>query len=238
MYRLGFLLCDQPLDHLAARFGDYPCMFRQAFDEVCEAFEWVVYDATNAELPLAVTECDGYLISGSRHGAYDPLPWIEPLSAFISDVATTAVPMVGLCFGHQLIGHTLGGEVVQSDKGWGIGINDYQVGQAESWMSPPLPRMTVPVCHQDQVTALPPAAKRIAGNAHCENFVVRFRDNMIGIQGHPEFPPEFLAELVEWRHDRLSDDLLATARASIKKPHHNREIKTWIANFLGLPQQA
>lgn len=233
-YRLGFLLCDHALAHLAERFGDYPEMFERAFAEVSDAIDWDVYDVTAGELPVTAETCDGYLISGSRHGAYDDLPWIAPLEAFLRR-ASNCRPVVGLCFGHQVLGQALGGEVAKSDRGWGLGIRPYEVMEAEPWMNPPRDSFIVPVCHQDQVVRLPPGARRVARSPHCENFVVRYDERAIGIQGHPEFSPEFVSALVDWRREGLPEDVYADARASLASAHDNATVKRWILRFLGIP---
>jgi len=129
VYRLGFLLCDHALEQLANIYGDYPEMFSTAFAEVSDEIQWHVFDVTRGELPDSVDACDGYLISGSRHGAYDPLDWITPLLTFIRSVQASQQPMVGLCFGHQAIGLALGGQVEKSTQGWGIGIHRYSVAE-------------------------------------------------------------------------------------------------------------
>lgn len=237
-YRLGFLLCDHAIDALADRFGDYPEMFAQAFASVTNAIEWQVYDVTAGELPPTADSCDGYLVSGSRHGAYDPLPWIEPLADFIRRVRDGGQPLVGLCFGHQMIGHALGGAVAKSDQGWGIGIGRYDIDAAPAWMQPARRHFLVPVCHQDQVLELPPGATRVAGNTHCRNFIVQFGPRLLGIQGHPEFRPEFVGELVEWRREVLPAPTYTAARASLELAHDNETVKTWICEFLGIPLNA
>ncbi len=234
-YRLGFLLCDRVLEHIADQFSDYPEMFARAFAEVSDAIEWRVFDLIESAVPPSVDACDGYLISGSRHGAYDDLPWIPLLESFIRDVAASEKPMVGLCFGHQILGQALGGEVKKVPQGWGIGIHEYEVDIDESWMQPQRASFVVPVCHQDQVIELPPGARRVAHNGHCENFVVRYADRVLGIQGHPEFSVEFITMLVEWRKDKMTAATYARARDSLSRAHDNRIIKHWIASFLGIP---
>ena len=234
-YRLGFLLCDHALEHLAADFGDYPEMFASAFGEVSDAIDWRVFDVTAGEFPTDNESVDGYLISGSRHGAYDDLPWIGELSKCVRKLAAGKKPIVGLCFGHQILGQALGGRVEKSSKGWGLGLRSYQVEQSADWMTPSLKEFSIPVCHQDQITQLPPGAVRLASSEHCENFVVQFQTNVIGIQGHPEFATDFLSALVEWRRDVLPPDVHAQALSSLTRQGQNITVKQWIIQFLGIP---
>jgi GMP synthase-like glutamine amidotransferase len=234
-YRLGFLLCDHVLEQIADEFPDYPEMFAEAFGEVTNGIEWRVFDLTTEELPRDAGACDGYLLSGSRHGAYDELPWIPGLENFIREVARAGRPMVGLCFGHQILGQALGGRVEVAPQGWGLGIGEYEVLDDQPWMRPQRNRFAVPVCHQDQVTALPPGAMRLARNDHCENFVVRYADRILGIQGHPEFSVDFMRRLVEWRKDRLPPATHLAALESLERAHDNRILKQWIVTFLDIP---
>ena len=57
----------------------------------------------------------GYLITGSRYGVYDDLPWMAPLSEFIRDLKTQEIPVIGVCFGHQIMAHAYGGRVQKSN---------------------------------------------------------------------------------------------------------------------------
>jgi len=234
-YRLGLLLCDHALEHLAPRWGEYPALFERAFAVPGTAMDWRVYDVTRGELPTAVADCDGYLVSGSRHGAYDDLPWLEPLSEWLRRAAGTRHPLVGLCFGHQIIGQALGGRVVKARQGWGIGLGRYQVLRSEPWMDPPRTSFVVPVCHQDQVVELPRGAARLARNDHCENFVVRFPGRVLGIQGHPEFEPGFLRDLIAWRREVLPAAVHNAALASLELAPDSALLTRWILNFLDLP---
>jgi len=234
-YRLGFLLCDHAVPHLEPQFGDYPAMFATAFANVSAAIDWRVYDVTADELPRDLGECDGYLVSGSRHGAYDPIAWIPALEEFLRQAARAQAPTVGLCFGHQIMGQALGGVVQCAEQGWGIGVHAYDVLERAPWMTPALDTFVVPVCHQDQVLALPPGARRLARNAHCENFVVHFAPRMLGIQGHPEFSIDFVAALVEWRREVLPAATHSAATASLSRAHDSATVKRWIMNFLGVP---
>lgn len=233
--KLGLLACDFVPDELRDRFEDYPRMFAAAIATAGVDVEWQVYRAYAEELPAAADACDAYLVTGSRAGTYDELDWIAALESFVRELVRQRVPLVGVCFGHQLIAQALGGTVAKSPLGWGIGIHTYHTDSAAPWMRPPLPRFTVPVCHQDQVVALPGGAERLASSDHCENFLVQFNDTTMGIQGHPEFTRAYISVLVDQREDRLGARIGAAARASLSRDADNVAIMTWIANFLTLP---
>jgi GMP synthase-like glutamine amidotransferase len=74
-----------------------------------------------------VLRCEAVLITGSPAGVYDSTPWMDPLRVFIREAFATRKPMVGVCFGHQIIADALGGQVRKSEKGWGIGRHTYEV---------------------------------------------------------------------------------------------------------------
>ena len=80
----------------------------------------------DGELPDSAADADGWLLTGSRHGAYEDLPWIPPLEDFIREIHAGGRPMVGICFGHQIIAKALGGKVEKYDGGWAVlGHQDY-----------------------------------------------------------------------------------------------------------------
>ena len=106
--------------------GDYPDMFRRLFAGHPEV-EIVVYDVIGGDMPADPGECDAWITTGSRHSVNDDEPWIRQLEQFVRDVAQADVPFVGVCFGHQLIAKALGGTVVKSDRGWGVGAKEVEV---------------------------------------------------------------------------------------------------------------
>ena len=69
-------------------------------------------------------------ITGSAAGVYDDFPWLDPLRDFIRRAYAAKTPMLGICFGHQIMADALGGDVRKSEKGWGIGRHVYDVDAA------------------------------------------------------------------------------------------------------------
>ncbi|MEM7466242.1 MAG: GMP synthase [Pseudomonadota bacterium] len=231
-YRLGLLQCDEVPDDLRHRFDDYPDMFAGVFAKAGVDIEWRNYNLLDGVFPKSINEVNGFITTGARAGVYDKLPWYLELRKLIRAIDGAKIPLVGICFGHQAIADTLGGEVINSPKGWGIGVYENETKSATSWMFPLKSSFNVPVCHQDQVVTLPRGSQLLASNPHCENFVVQYSKSSLGVQGHPEFETDFLDTLIERRREFLPNDTAAKAHESLKTPHDNVTIIRWIANFL------
>jgi len=217
--RLGLLVCDHVRPEFLHISGDYPYMFRRLFAGHPEV-ELVVYDVIGGEIPSDPGECDAWITTGSRYSVNDDEPWIHRLEEFVRDVAGDEVPFVGVCFGHQLIAKALGGTVVKSERGWGVGAKEVKVredlGLGHSY--------TVITSHQDQIDSLPPGAEVLGWNEHCPISMVGVGENMIGIQGHPEFDPAYSEALMESRRGTLIpeptvDEGLASLDSNIEAGH-------------------
>lgn len=232
MLTIGLLQCDHVNEEFLHISGDYDDSFRGRFAAVAPDITLRTYDVINGELPATTDECDGYITSGSRHSAYDPILWIESLGDFIQRLYADNVTFVGICFGHQLMAHVLGGTTEKSDRGWGVGVKRVEIEQNCSWMSPALPDgYALQLTHQDQVTQLPPNSKRLGGNAHCPNSIMMIGDHFLGIQAHPEMTAAYVRALVESRVERIGKVSAEAALASLSIPTDELVVFQWIANF-------
>jgi GMP synthase (glutamine-hydrolysing) len=230
--RLGLLVCDHVRPEFVGISGDYPDMFRRLF-EGRDDVELVVYDAINGEIPAGPTECDAWITTGSRHSVNDDEPWIRRLEGFVRDVAREQVPFVGICFGHQLIAKALGGSVVESDRGWGVGIKEVEIredlGLGTSYR--------LLNSHQDQVDRLPPGAEVLGWSEHCPISMIGVGDNIIGIQGHPEFETEYSRALMEARRGHLiPEDTAEAGLATLDAPPDSGRLAEWIVAFVRRPR--
>ena len=235
--RIGLLLCDHVPEGLLASFGDYPEMYQKAFNGLGFQISWIVYDACKTELPNTTGEVDGFIISGSRFSVNDNEKWITNLISFVRWLNQEKIPTVGICFGHQLIAKALGGVVEKSGSGWGVGCKAFLVDGKRDWMKGSKEELVVPAFHQEQITRLPIGGRLIGSADYCTNFLMECNDQMLGIQGHPEFRKEYISALLGERLAVLSEAVSSEAEKSLKLSEDNTLIKSWILDFIRIRAQ-
>ncbi|HEX2404363.1 MAG TPA: type 1 glutamine amidotransferase [Acidimicrobiia bacterium] len=222
--KLGLLVCDHVRPEFLQISGDYPDMFRRLFAGYPEV-ELVVYDVIGGEVPSDPGECDAWITTGSRYSVNDDEPWIRQLEHFVREVAKEEVPFVGVCFGHQLIAKALGGKVVKSDRGWGVGAKEVIVREDLELG----PSYTVLTSHQDQIDSLPPGAEILGWNEHCPISMLGVGENMIGIQGHPEFDSAYSKALMESRRGSLiPEETVDEGMSSLDREIDGDPLVEWI----------
>ncbi|MCP4767639.1 MAG: type 1 glutamine amidotransferase [Gammaproteobacteria bacterium] len=195
--KIGILEAGLLRDELTDRFDPYPVMFERFLGLAGRDLEFAAYSAVRGEMPASIFDCDGWLISGSRYGVYDQLEWMFPLQDFIRQLAHERVPLVGVCFGHQIIAEALGGEVVKSDKGWGVGVQRYYIDQRQFWMRDQPLSIGLYAYHQDQVVTCPESATVFSSSKFCPFAGLSYGESIISVQAHPEFEEAYERALLE-----------------------------------------
>lgn len=224
--RVGLLVCDHVRDRHVGIAGDYDDHFRALFSGHPEV-DLVVYDVVGGVMPSAPSECDAWITTGSRHSVNEDLQWIRDLEAFVREVARAGVPFVGICFGHQVLAKALGGSVVKSDRGWGVGIQNVEMAEGS---------FDVMNMHQDQVDQLPTGAEVLGWNQHCPVSVMSVGSTMLGIQGHPEMPKGYIRTLLEERRGELIPEETADlGLESLGREADSVLLADWIVDFASHP---
>lgn len=234
--RIGILETGEVAEDLRARHGDYPAMFRALLSAADPSLDFLTVRVVAGEMPRSPQEADGWLVTGSRHGVYDGLPWIEPLEAFLRDCVAARVPVVGICFGHQILAEALGGRAVKSERGWGLGVQDYEIVTRPSWLVHLPDRFAVRALHQDQVVALPANATVLARSPHCALAAVAYGDpedpDAVSLQPHPEFGAAYMDELLALRAGKaFPAEEADAARATLTRPVANEAWARMIVDY-------
>ena len=223
---IGILQTGLAPDALAPDMGDYPDMFARLLDG--HGFTFRTWKVVEGEFPPSVDAADGWLITGSRHGVYEDHPWIPPLEDFIRAAFAARVPVVGICFGHQIVAQAMGGKVERYAGGWAVGATDYDFGgetlRLNAW-------------HRDQVVQAPAGATVIATNDFCANAALLYDDRALTVQAHPEFRPEFVDGLMKTRGKGVvPDEVMAEAATRLSLPLQDKTMAGRIAAFFKKPR--
>lgn len=200
--KIGILQTGHTDNSLVSDYGDFDQMFRYLLAD--QGFHFKSYDVANCEFPETVDEQDGWLITGSGKSVYEGLKWMTELEAFLRQAFSSNVPIVGICFGHQILAKALGGKVEKNALGWNIGLQQYE--QDGKTIGPP-----IAVWHQDIVSELPETGVCIGSSKTCPNAVVLYGETAYSIQAHPEFSATFIRDLMKLREDQLPEPLIKEA---------------------------
>ena len=177
--------------------GDVEGMFKSLLAQPGD--DWEVYEVKKGQFPARIEEFDGIVITGSPKSAYDDLPWIHQLGEAIRQAYKAEVPMLGVCFGHQMVAQALGGEVTPNPNGWDIGINHVNL-TARGRSLPILNGAPQPIrileVHQDIVSRLPTGAEILATSAMSDVEMFCLGSRVLCLQGHPEMDNEEVREII------------------------------------------
>lgn len=205
--KIGILQTGHSPEEIIATEGDYNEMFVKLLGG--EGFSFETYAVVDGIFPAGPGAADAWLITGSKHGAYEAHSWIPPLEALIREIAAAAKPLVGVCFGHQIIAQALGGKVEKFAGGWAIGHQTYEIGGQE---------VSLNAWHQDQVTKLPEGARVLGHNDHCANAVLAIGEHILTIQPHPEFGTGVIEGLITHRGGAVPEADIARAKRKLHDP--------------------
>jgi len=148
----------------------------------------------------------GVVVTGSSAMVTDREAWSERTAEWLADAVGAGVPVLGICYGHQLLAHALGGKVENNPHGRHIGTVDVRL--TDGAHADPLfggfdPVLHVPVSHRQSVTALPPGARLLAIAERDPLHAFAIGDRAWGVQFHPEFDADIVRGYIDARREQL-----------------------------------
>ena len=236
---VAILLAGHTNKAMPPHFRDYHDMFAILFQGLPngEDFRFTTLAVVDGIFPNQLDDYDGYLISGSAYGVYDDAPFISRLIDLIQKIHQAKKPLFGVCFGHQIIAHALGGQARKWDNGWVLGTIEVTITKLPHWVEEKdwndAQDNTINLIHvhQDQVTKLPRGAKLIGTASQCKNAAFMIDDTVFSVQGHPEFDAPYTDALLGLLENRAGASHVKVARRSLSTPHDGIRVAKWILAF-------
>jgi GMP synthase (glutamine-hydrolysing) len=219
--------------------GDYDRWFLRAMSGSCQLV--MIEAALGQALPPALG-FDAVIITGSPASVTAPEPWMDRAAEYLVGAAEHRRPVLGVCFGHQLLGRAFGARVARCPNGREIGT--VSVRLTEAGRSDPLfaglpDELFVQATHEDGIQGMPEGATALAENGHTPLQALAFGPRIRSVQFHPELDDAAMATLIDARRERLEAEsrlppgerttrLLAGVRRTL---HAERVLTNFIEHF-------
>lgn len=229
--RIGILETGSLEPELTARHGTMADWFTRYLGAGVQTAEFAAYECFDGTMPATPDECDAWLITGSALSVYDDDPWIAELIAFTRRAAD-ARPVIGICFGHQVVAEAFGGRVEKSARGWGIGVHEYDIAERRPWMTSAAASLALLASHQDQVVEAPPGAEILATSPFCPIAMMQIGNTVMSIQTHPEMTQAFAGERYRSRRETIGGETVDRALASLERPTDEAVFRDWLFAFI------
>lgn len=231
--KIGILEPGFAPEELRDEFKSYPKMLEKLLGDVDPGLEFETWTVLEDEFPDSIADADGWVVMGSKHGVYENAPWMIRLQDFLREAVGAGQPVFGICFGHQILATALGGKVVKSDKGWGVGVHAYDVDASNAdWLTDSPSTLRINAFHQDQVVEIPEGATVWASSDFCPYAGLQYGANAASIQPHPEFMRPYEQALLESRHDLIPEDVHKAAMKSLETPISSPDFAKSIVKFM------
>lgn len=192
---------------------------------------FLAFDIVSGQDFPVLDTVDGVIVSGSDHGVYDNLPWMQPLRNFLQAAKAARKPMFGICFGHQILADVFGGKAEKANVGLNVGMREFEIeGQS----------VPTHVWHKDQVTEVPEGATIWAKSEYCPVGALSYDFPALSVQFHPEYSRALMFAVMERAIGHFSTpEMMVEAGASFAKGEAEPDlvaerVATFFRDHLGL----
>jgi len=228
---VGLLLCGDVHLALQPEFGSYAKCLINEFQLQGKQVTIKTWQVWQNEIPDSIMEADVYVVSGSSASVFDNEPWIKRLSDFICRAHSKNRRLLGICFGHQMIHHALGGKVERAPVGWGLGIYPIKLYHKITGLSQ-YDSISLFAMHRDQVIVPADGFDLLGGNEFCPYYLLSQANGVFTLQGHPEFTRRFFNAFLTVAENKFDAHTVAKARLSMQKNDDSDVVCRLVNDFI------
>ncbi|KAF2659080.1 class I glutamine amidotransferase-like protein [Lophiostoma macrostomum CBS 122681] len=244
--RIAILECDTPLLETKSKYGGYGGVFKALLEAAADALdqpdlisskkglELSTFDVVSKQEYPELDDIDAVLMTGSRFNSFDNDEWILKLVDFTKRVLEQKrIRIIGVCFGHQILGRAAGVEVGRSEGGWEVSVLPVELTEKGKELFEQ-DTLSLHQMHRDAVYEYPPDAEKLGASPRCLTQGMYVKGKYITVQGHPEFNEQIVSEIVTNRHGQgvFSDDQAKEALSRVGNRHDGVAVGKGFLRFL------
>jgi GMP synthase (glutamine-hydrolysing) len=215
------LLAGRTFPEISQSDGDFDDWIAQ---ELGEQNSLIRMDAREIETLPSPAEIAGVVVSGSHAMVTERLPWSECLAQWLKSCVDASVPVLGICYGHQVLAHACGGVVDYHPEGIEIGTRTIQLSESaqQDLLFAQMPsEFPAQLVHSQSVRKLPADAVLLASGEHEAHQAYRVGNCAWGVQFHPEFSAQAMKKYIQLLEQKLISencDVQALSSAVVDTP--------------------
>ncbi|EPX74964.1 amidotransferase [Schizosaccharomyces octosporus yFS286] len=243
-YKIAIFNADLPMNTVTQNYGDYAHMFKNMFTRAAAAYDsslefvfntYNVYKEDIYPSKEQFDELDAIVITGSKYYAGDNVPWINKLTEVVKNVIENRkeIKVLGVCFGHQIIGRAFGSSIVANPNGWEIAPYEIQLTEVGKRVFAK-DSLIINQMHQDIVSDIPKGFELLASTKTCSNQAFIKGGQVLSFQGHPEFSKEVVKTMTSTRFDNglFTEEQFTDAEKRLQKDTDTSLLEQTIIKFM------
>lgn len=207
--------------HVRQRVGDYDTWFARATAPLRSRYRLHRVNAYLGEKLPDARGFDAVWMTGSPLSVILFQPWMQRAADYLREAGEQGVPVLGVCFGHQLLGHAWGSKVVTNPRGREVGTIEVRLtpeGTKDPLFEGIFPTFNAQSTHEDIVAQAPEGTTVLASNANTAIQALAYAKNVRGVQFHPELEPDGMKAVIEARYPQLDREAVERGMAAGQGP--------------------
>ncbi|CAI7603051.1 unnamed protein product [Penicillium manginii] len=238
--RIAILECDTPVAPVVEKVGNYGVIFEALLKKGLVAancdvdFEISKWNVVENPVYPNPNDIDAFLLSGSKHDAHSDETWVVSLTQYVYGIVQKhKKPVVGICFGHQIIARALGARVGRSDGGWEISVEEITLTDAGKDIFGQ-DKLYLQQMHRDVVHEVPEGCVNLGYSPRCAVQGLYMPARIWSIQAHPEFTEFIMSSVLKVRHESgvFNDEQYADGKSRAGKKTDGENLGREIVNFI------